>query len=89
MVVERKTWSKTLSELPTLSPGVGRRLGGVDSIIPAKIAISKRAWLRICDAGKAPWGLKLGGRRLWDLDELDEWIATGCKPVRSAKSSAK
>ncbi len=70
---------------------VGRRLGGVESIIPVKVAISKRAWLRLCDSGKAPWGQKLGARRLWDLTEVEEWIAGGCKPVRTinAKAGAK
>ncbi|MDB5294892.1 MAG: hypothetical protein JWO31_875 [Phycisphaerales bacterium] len=48
--------------------------------------MSKRAWLRLCDGGRAPWGVKLGGRRLWDAAELDAWMAGGCKPVRHARA---
>ena len=73
---------------PAATTVVGRRLGGIESIIggnPPMIPISKRAWLRLCDAGKAPWGIKLGGRRVWDFDILQDWIKSGCGPVRSIK----
>ena len=60
----------------------GQRLGGIDKIIPGKIDISKRAWFRLCDEGKAPWGIKLTGRRLWNLDEIDAWIKNRCPRVR-------
>jgi hypothetical protein len=49
----------------------------------AKIyAVSWRTWLRWADAGLVPFGVRLGGRRLWSLDELDQHIRGGCKPVR-------
>ena len=56
----------------------GQRLGGIDKIIPDKVDMSKRGWLRACDGGLAPWGCKVGGRRLWNLDEIDQWILDGC-----------
>lgn len=58
-----------------------QKLGGIDEIIPGRIAMSKRAFLRLCDSGAAPWGIKLGGRRLWNLTEIDQWIASGCPRV--------
>ena len=59
----------------------GRRL--VDGPTAAsKMNCSYRTWLRLADAGKAPFGTKLGTLRRWDLGELDAWIQEGCKPVR-------
>ncbi len=59
----------------------GRRL--VDGVTAAgKIGCSYRHWLRLCDGGLAPYGIKLGHLRRWDLVELDAWIANACKPVR-------
>ena len=57
---------------------IGLRLGGVDKIVPDKVDMSKRGWRRACDGGLAPWGCKVGGRRLWNLNEIDEWIRNGC-----------
>lgn len=61
------------------------RLVGIDEIAGRLVKISKRAWLRLCDQGLAPWGVKLGARRLWNLAEIDAWIAGGCKPVQAVK----
>ncbi|MFP4501189.1 MAG: helix-turn-helix transcriptional regulator [Candidatus Hydrogenedentota bacterium] len=44
--------------------------------------VAKRTWLRLCDSGRAPWGVKLGGCRRWRRSELLAWIEGGCKPVR-------
>lgn len=54
-----------------------------------RCGMSTRAWLRLCDAGKAPWGIKLGGLRRWNVAELDEWIRNGCPSVRSRKGGAR
>ena len=69
---------RSKKEKPTDSDVTGRRLAGIDKIVPAKVDMSKRGWLRACDGGLAPWGCKVGGRRLWHLDEIDEWILNGC-----------
>ncbi len=52
------------------------------------VGLSYRAWLRLCDAGRAPWGLKLGGARRWRLDELEAWIGNGCPSVRRTGGGA-
>jgi len=53
---------------------VGRRLG-----------CSWRTVLRLADAGKIPFGVKLGALRRWDAVELDAFIAGGCKSPKSAR----
>lgn len=50
-----------------------------------KIGVSYRHWLRLCDGGLAPWGIKLRSLRRWDVVELDRWIFDGCPAVRSVK----
>jgi predicted DNA-binding transcriptional regulator AlpA len=45
-------------------------------------AISESTFLRNADAGLIPRGIKLGGRRLWRIEELEAHIQGGCKPVR-------
>jgi hypothetical protein len=30
-----------------------------------------------------PWGVKIGALRRWDMDEIERWIAGGCRPVRT------
>ena len=46
------------------------------------LGCSKRNVARLVDTGGMPAPLKLGGLRRWRRDELAEWIARGCKPVR-------
>jgi len=63
-------------------------------LIDAKTAarrcgVAVRTWLRLCDAGKAPWGVKLGGCRRWRVAELDGWLSAGCPSVRSAKGGSR
>jgi predicted DNA-binding transcriptional regulator AlpA len=40
--------------------------------------VSVGSWWRLNSAGKIPRPNKLGGRTLWRLRELREWIAAGC-----------
>lgn len=37
----------------------------------------------LADSGGMPFGLKVGGLRRWNANELREWTDAGCKPVRS------
>jgi predicted DNA-binding transcriptional regulator AlpA len=46
--------------------------------------MSWRTVYRYADAGLMPYGLKIGTLRRWDLDEVERWIAGGCKPVRKS-----
>jgi excisionase family DNA binding protein len=48
------------------------------------LGCSSRTVLRLADAGRIPWGVKLGGLRRWDLLEIEAFIEAGCKPVRKA-----
>jgi predicted DNA-binding transcriptional regulator AlpA len=56
--------------------GVGQMLG-----------CSWRHVLRLADEGLLPWGVKLGRLRRWDLSEIEQFIAAGCKPVRQVRNS--
>lgn len=58
------------------------RLVGIEEIAGGLVKISRRAWLRLCEQGKAPWGVKLGSRRLWDRAVISHWIDNGCPTVR-------
>ena len=63
------------------------QLGDVETVRRICGGMSARHLLRMADAGLAPWGCKCGGRRLWNLAEIDGWIQGGCKPVRSVRGS--
>jgi predicted DNA-binding transcriptional regulator AlpA len=42
-----------------------------------------RTVYRFADAGRIPWGTKIGALRRWDLTEIDAFIANGCKPPKA------
>jgi excisionase family DNA binding protein len=46
------------------------------------LGCSWRTVLRLADAGIIPWGVKLGALRRWNLDDIEQFITSGCKPVR-------
>ena len=54
--------------------------------VAARLGCSWRTVLRMADAGKMPWGFKLGSLRRWDVDAIEQWIATGAKSVRQLGS---
>jgi predicted DNA-binding transcriptional regulator AlpA len=60
-----------------------RRLLDVHDVA-ALMRCSWRTVLRLADAGKLPWGVKIGGLRRWDSVVIDSYIANGCPPVRGA-----
>jgi excisionase family DNA binding protein len=43
------------------------------------LGCSWRTVLRLADAGKMPWGVRLGGLRRWDVREIEAFIEAGCK----------
>jgi predicted DNA-binding transcriptional regulator AlpA len=61
-----------------------RRLGDVKDVA-AITKQSTRSVMRNADRGAMPLGYKIGALRRWDLDEIESWIAGGCKPVRVVK----
>lgn len=48
-----------------------------------KLGCSWRTVLRLADAGKIPFGVKLGSLRRWNEADLDTFIANGCKPLKT------
>ena len=52
--------------------------------VGARLGCSWRTVLRMADRGAMPPGVKLGALRRWDADQLEAWIAGGCKPCRTA-----
>jgi excisionase family DNA binding protein len=61
--------------------GPSRRLGDVKEV-GRLLGCSWRTVLRLADAGRIPWGVKLGALRRWDLRQIEDFIAGGCQPVR-------
>ena len=47
---------------------------------------SARHAYRLADSGRMPRPIKLGALVRWRRDEIEAWIAGGCKPVRVAGS---
>jgi predicted DNA-binding transcriptional regulator AlpA len=47
------------------------------------LGCSWRHVLRLADLGVLPWGCKLGALRRWDLSEIEAFIASGCRPIRT------
>jgi hypothetical protein len=70
---------RSASEVSTGRPA--RRMTDVHGAA-AMYSVSWRSFLRWADSGLVPWGVKISGRRLWRIAELDEHIRDGCKPVR-------
>ncbi len=50
---------------------------------------SVRHVLRMADAGRMPWGTKLGSLRRWSRASIEEWEAGGCKAVRTATERSR
>ncbi|MFM9961847.1 MAG: helix-turn-helix transcriptional regulator [Planctomycetaceae bacterium] len=61
----------------------GRMLIDVRTVA-AKYGADERSIFRWADAGRIPFGIKLGSLRRWDLAEIDAHIANGAKPIRHA-----
>jgi predicted DNA-binding transcriptional regulator AlpA len=62
----------------------GRKLGDVRAVAE-KLDCSPRHVYRMADAGRMPQPLRLASLVRWDLEEIDRWIADGCRPVRQVK----
>ena len=66
----------------------GRMLIDVHAVA-AKYGCDERSVFRFADAGKIPFGVKLGSLRRWDLAEIDAHIANGVKPIRVAGKAVR
>lgn len=86
-MAEAKTAAVEHSGLTNVRPlPPGRMLIDVHTVA-AKYGANERSIFRWADAGKIPFGVKLGSLRRWDLAEIDTHIANGCRPIRSARKS--
>jgi len=56
--------------------------------VAARLGCSWRTVYRLADSGDLPFGVKLGALRRWDSVEIDQFIATGCKPIRERRKGA-
>ncbi len=82
-MIEPKTVAVEQGASPNSRPmPPGRIMGNVETVA-AKYGCDSRSVFRWADAGKIPFGVKLGSLRRWDITEIDAHIAGGCKPVRS------
>jgi excisionase family DNA binding protein len=54
--------------------------------VAALLGCSPRHVYRMSDAGHMPPPVKLGALVRWRHQDIDAWIATGCKPVRTGGS---
>ncbi len=57
-------------------------------LVPADVAgpmcgRSEASWWRDLAAGRIPAPLKLGGRTLWRVQELRDWVEAGCPDRRT------
>lgn len=59
----------------------GRMLIDVRTVA-AKYGADERSIFRWADAGKIPFGVKLGSLRRWDVSDIDAHIAAGCPRIR-------
>lgn len=50
--------------------------------VAAKYGADERSIFRWADAGKIPFGVKLGSLRRWDVSDIDAHIAAGCPRIR-------
>lgn len=70
-------------------PAVPAELLSVRDVTALLGGCSARSVYRLCDNGKMPFGIRLGGMRRWRRAELVAWLDAGCPPVRIAKGAAR
>ncbi len=74
---------KDVRELPAQVQSRGHWLDAAD--LAARYKCSIRHIIRMADAGKMPWGTKLGSLRRWSCLEIENWEKGGCQPVRGGR----
>jgi excisionase family DNA binding protein len=60
--------------------GTGRKLADVKTVAD-KLDCSPRTVYRLVDSGRMPAPRRVASLLRWDLEEIDRWIADGCRPV--------
>jgi len=54
-----------------------------------RLKLSRRSVYRLKDAGRMPQPLRLGRALRWRADELDQWVANGCKPCDPRRAGGR
>ena len=84
--------------MTTTNNATAGRIGGLEratadlldvQALAGKLNCSVRTCYRLADAGKMPRPVKLGALVRWSRETIDEWIAEGCPPVRSARGGSR
>lgn len=70
---------------PTESPAKLLDVGAVAELLDC----STRHVYRLADSGRMPAPVKLGTLVRWPRQAIEEWIAAGCPPVRTAKGGPR
>ena len=52
--------------------------------VAAILACSPRHVYRLTDAGKMPSPLRVGSLVRWSKASIEDWVAGGCKPLKTA-----
>ena len=73
---------------PITPPEAAPQLMGIEEFA-AMIACSTKHVRRLADAGKCPAPIRLGRSLRWSRAVVDDWIASGCQPVRTVRMSAR
>ena len=66
------------------APALLPALLSVDEVAAICGGCSTRHVYRLADAGRMPRPVKLGALVRWRRDEIETWIAGGCRPIRTA-----
>src|SRR5262245_2741695 len=53
------------------------------------LGISWRTVYRLADAGRIPWGVKIGALRRFDIRELEAFVSSGCKPLNAPRKGVR
>jgi predicted DNA-binding transcriptional regulator AlpA len=48
-----------------------------------RLGTALRTWDRLVASGKTPKPIRLGGRPMWMVDELEHWVRNGCPERKS------
>lgn len=73
--------SKSTTELPVSQTALS--VGA--PVAAAMVGLSLRTWWRLQSIGKAPKGVRVGGRKLWRVSDLQRWVDDGFPDVGDAE----
>jgi predicted DNA-binding transcriptional regulator AlpA len=73
--------SRDATEQPSLPPVTPEQVPA--ALISVVAGVGESTWWRLHSAGKVPRPNKLGGKTLWRVQEIRDWIAAGCPDRRT------